>query len=521
MRLPRSSGILLHPTSLPGRFGIGDLGPASERFVDALVRTGQTWWQTLPLGPTGFGNSPYQSHSSFAGNALLISPERMVEDGWIPASALDAYPTLADDHADFDTAVEAKDRLFRLAFAGLREDPPAFAEFRETQKSWLDDYSLYMALKASHEGKAWNSWEPELVTRSPRALAKARTELAEQIRRNDFIQFLFHEQWTRLRAYARERNVGFIGDLPIFVSGDSADVWARPDLFELDADGKPTAVAGVPPDYFSEDGQLWGNPLYNWSAHLEEDFAWWITRMRGTTDRVDLVRLDHFRGFEAYWSVPADATTAASGRWVKAPGYEFLNALRLGLGGLPLIAEDLGDITPEVQALRDAFQLPGMRILQFAFGDDPLADEYLPYKHIPHCVVYTGTHDNDTTTGWFTAPLASTSQSVALVSSERSFVLRFVGTDGSKVAWDLLRVACSSVADTMIVPMQDVLRLDSSARMNTPGRAMGNWGWRYRDEQLDDASLDHLADLTAVYARWNGDVPARWKSPRRPHGTSS
>lgn len=341
-------------------------------------------------------------------------------------------------------------------------------------------------------------------------------ELADEIRRVQFVQFLFHQQWERLRAYARSHEVGFIGDLPIFVSGDSSDVWARPDLFELDSRGRPTAVAGVPPDYFCVDGQLWGNPLYRWSAHRAENFAWWIARMRGTTDRVDLVRLDHFRGFAAYWSVPAEAPTAASGEWVKAPGREFLTALREGLKGLPLLAEDLGDITPDVLELRDAFDLPGMRVLQFAFGDDPLADEYLPYRHIPHCIVYTGTHDNDTTRGWFTTDTANTTQDPVLVAAERAFVLRFVGTDGAEIHWDLIRLAMSSVADTTIAPMQDILGLDGSARMNTPGRAVGNWGWRFRSEDLDPAAIDHLSDLTAVYNRWNGEVPARWRSPRRP-----
>ena len=516
MRLPRASGILLHPTSLPGRFGIGDLGPEAERFADFLHESGQRWWQILPLGPTGYGNSPYQSHSSYAGNALLISPERMVEDGWLDASDLDDYPSLPDSLVDFDSGGEAKAKLFRAAFAKLSGDPPAFAAFREEAKGWLDDFALYLALKFAHGGRAWNAWEPDVATRKPEALARWRGELATEIRFYQFVQFVFHEQWERLRSYAREKGVGFIGDLPIFVSGDSADVWARPDLFELDEHGKPLGVAGVPPDYFSADGQLWGNPLYRWSAHLEENFAWWIARMRGTTDRVDLVRLDHFRGFESFWAVPADAPTAASGRWIKAPGYEFLNALRDGLGGLPLLAEDLGDITPEVQALRDAFHLPGMKILQFAFGDDPLADEYLPYKHIPHCVVYTGTHDNNTTVGWFTTPATDTTQSEALVAAERAFVLRFLGTDGSKIARNLIRVAFSSVADTVIAPLQDLLELGGSARMNTPGRAVGNWGWRFLGEQLDKPTRDHLADLTAVYDRWNGEVPARWRSPRRP-----
>lgn len=517
MRLPRASGILLHVTSLPGRFGIGDLGPSSDRFMDAMVETGQTWWQMLPLGPTGFGNSPYQSQSSHAGNPLLISPERLVEDGWLRSSDLDDYPELPEGQVDFDAVREAKEALFRRAYRECKGDPPEFAAFRARESPWLDDFGLYMALKAAHDGKPWNDWEPGLVRREPAAMKSALREHAEAVREIQFVQFLFDQQWNRLRGFGKARNIRLVGDLPIFVSGDSSDVWARPDLFDLDEHNKPNAVAGVPPDYFSEDGQLWGNPLYCWSAHQEEHFAWWIARMKGTTDRVDLVRLDHFRGFAAYWAVPADAPTAASGRWVKAPGAEFLAAMRDGLGELPLIAEDLGDITPDVTALRDAFDLPGMRILQFAFGDDPLADDYLPYKHIPHCLVYTGTHDNDTTRGWFTAPTVATTQGVGLISAERAFVLRFVGTDGANIAWDMIRLAFSSVSDTTIVPMQDILGLDSSGRMNTPGTAVGNWGWRYRAEQFDGAARDHLADLTATYNRWNGEVPARWKSPRRPH----
>ena len=516
MRLPRASGILLHPTSLPGRFGVGDLGPEAHRFVDQIHEAGQRWWQILPLGPTGFGNSPYQSPSSFAGNPLLISPEGMRDDGFIGEEDLADYPELPGDHADFDAVAGAKERVFRRAYRRLKGDPAAFAAFREKAANWLDDYALFMALKADHGGKAWNQWEPRFTRRDPAALEEARGRLAEEVRFIQFVQFLFDGQWDRLRAHARSKGVGIIGDLPIFVSGDSADVWARPDLFELDDLGRATAVAGVPPDYFSADGQLWGNPLYDWDALRAENFAWWIARMRGTTDRVDLVRLDHFRGFAAYWAVPAEAPTAASGRWVHAPGHEFLSALRDGLNGLPLLAEDLGNITPDVMQLRDDFALPGMRILQFAFGDDPLADAYLPYKHIPHCVVYTGTHDNDTTRGWFLGDQAATTQSPILIQAERAFVRRFVGTDGANIHWDLIRLAFSSVADTAVVPMQDVLGLDGSARMNTPGKASGNWGWRYRAEQFDRAARDHLADLTAVYDRWNGEVPARWRSPRRP-----
>lgn len=517
MRLVRGSGVLIHPTSLPGRFGIGDLGPEAEKFVDFLTATGQRWWQMLPVGPTGFGNSPYQSHSSYAGNPLLISPDRLLEHGFLEASDLEDYPELSPSLVDFDTVAEAKETLLRRAFARWKEEgDPEFEAFSVLSHNWLDDYCLYMAIKAAHGGLAWNEWEPAIARRNHEALDDWRIKVDDDVRYRRFVQYCFHRQWEALRRYCHARSLRLIGDVPIFVSQDSADVWARPDLFELDDRGRPLAVAGVPPDYFSADGQLWGNPLYRWGAHAAEGFAWWIARLKATTDRVDLVRLDHFRGFQAYWEVPADAPTAVSGRWALAPGHAFLTALRAGLGGLPLIAEDLGQITKEVEMLRDQFNLPGMRILQFAFGDDPLADVYLPYNYINHCVVYTGTHDNDTTVGWFTVSASATTQSHDLIAAERAFVLRFLGTTGEEIHWDLIRLAFSSVADTVIIPLQDVMGLDSTARMNTPGRALGNWGWRFLAEQLDNTIEHRLADLTAVYDRWNGAVPAAYRSPRRP-----
>jgi 4-alpha-glucanotransferase len=528
MRLPRASGILLHPTSLPGRFGIGDIGPAAERFIALLCEAGQRWWQILPLGPTGFGNSPYQSHSSFAGNRLLISPERLVADGWLDESDLDDYPELPGDHVDYDAVYPAKDRLFRRAYDRLTPADPAFDPFCKANAGWLDDYALYMALKLVHGGVAWNDWEPEIASRQPDALARWRAELAPEVRFVQFVQYLFFRQWEHLRERLRHCKVGLIGDLPIFVAQDSADVWARPDLFQLDEKGRPTVVAGVPPDYFSATGQLWGNPLYKWPAHAVENYAWWIGRLKATTDRVDLVRLDHFRGFEAYWEVPAGAETAVGGRWVPGPADRFLNAVRDGLGALPLIAEDLGEITPGVESLRDHFQLPGMRILQFAFGDDVKANDYLPYNYIHHCCVYTGTHDNDTTVGWFHGSEGMTTQSEEVKKAEQSFVQRYVGTDCHEVHWDLIRLALGSVADTAIIPLQDLLGLDSVARMNIPGRGEGNWRWRFHFEQLDPLMVERLADLTAVYHRWNGEVPARFHHfpvaqvrPEEPVGTTS
>jgi 4-alpha-glucanotransferase len=507
MRLPRASGILLHPTSLPSQFGIGDLGPEAEAFVEFLAETGQRWWQILPLGPTGYGNSPYQSHSSFAGNPLLISPELLAADGWLSPEDWRDAPAFPDGDVDFDAVVAFKTHLLRLAFERFPDDDAGLASFVEAHREWLDDFALFMALKAQHGGLSWTEWPPELATRQADALRDWRNPLAKEIRFHEFVQYEFALQWERLRRISRDRQIGFIGDLPIFVALDSADVWARPDLFELDPERRPTVVAGVPPDYFSETGQLWGNPLYRWEAHGAERYLWWINRLKATTDRVDLVRLDHFRGFEAYWEVPAGSETAANGRWVRGPGAAFLEAVRDALGHLPLLAEDLGVITPDVEALRDRFHLPGMRVLQFAFGDDAKAHDYLPYSYINHCLVYTGTHDNDTTVGWFKGSAGHTTQPPEVKAAEREFVLRYVGTTGEEIHWDMIRLALGSVADTAIIPLQDVLGLDSASRMNVPGRPTGNWHWRFLRGQPDTRTRDRLADLTAVYSRWNGPLP--------------
>lgn len=504
MRLKRSSGVLLHPTSLPGRFGIGDLGPSADTFLDFLTETGQAWWQILPLGPTGYGNSPYQSHSSYAGNQVLISPELLRADGLLTPAELANVPELPADRVDFDAVTAIKHGLFARAFERFDPRDAGFQDFLDSQAGWLDDFALYMALKDQHGGRSWNDWEPSLARREPAAMAEARTALAKEVRFIQFVQYQFDRQWKRIQAECRRRGIYLIGDLPIFVALDSSDVWARPELFELDDQGRPTVVAGVPPDYFSETGQLWGNPLYRWKSHIRENFAWWADRLRATLRRVDLVRLDHFRGFEAYWEVPAEAPTAASGRWMPGPGGLFLQALRESLGGLPLIAEDLGAITPDVEALRDRFELPGMKILQFAFGNDPMGDQYLPHTYPNHCIVYTGTHDNDTTRGWFTAVDPASTQSEQEIAEERQFVRRYVGSEGREIHWDLIRMAWMSVADTAIVPLPDVLGLGSEARMNKPGVATGNWTWRYRDAQLGAEPRQRLAELTALYGRWQG-----------------
>lgn len=513
MRLPRASGLLLHPTSLPGPYGIGDLGPSAFDFLELLNDSGQRWWQILPLGPTGYGNSPYQSYSSYAGNPLLVSPEMLRDEGLLSAADLDGFPEFPNDHVEFDAVIPARDALLRKAFANAKPLPKGLAVFQKENAGWLDDYALYMALKESHGGAAWYDWEMDLVARKPAALEKARRRLEQSVLYYQFVQYLFDRQWKTLRAAAMEKSLGFIGDLPIFVAQDSADVWARPDLFWLDARGKPTFVAGVPPDYFAATGQLWGNPLYKWEVHQAEGFAWWISRLKAQTNRVDLVRLDHFRGFEAYWEIPAGSPTAVNGRWAKGPGTAFLEAVRDALGGLPIVAEDLGDITAEVYALRDRFDLPGMRVLQFGFSGEPGTEFHLPYCYNNHCIAYTGTHDNDTTVGWFSTPLHGTPAERAEVLAQRAHALRIFGSSGKEPHWDVIRAALASVADTVITPLQDVLGLGGAARMNVPGRAEGNWSWRVRPGQVRTQSRERLAALTAIYGRWNGTPPATYGAP--------
>jgi 4-alpha-glucanotransferase len=490
----RSAGVLLHPTSMPGPYGIGDLGPAAYAWIDALVHARQKWWQILPLGPTGFGDSPYQCFSAFAGNPLLISPQFLVQDGILNHGDLEGVRFSAAG-VDYGPVLTFKNRILARAWemfqagrgAGLRS---AFDDYTRQQAHWLEDYSLFMALKEAQGGKSWQDWPANLRRREPAALAHARQGLAHSIGAHKFRQFLFNRQWQAVKNYAHQRGIRTIGDIPIFVSGDSADVWANPQLFLLDGDRKPRVVAGVPPDYFSATGQLWGNPLYNWDALSATGFAWWIARLRTTLEQVDIIRLDHFRGFESYWEIPAGKPTAQEGRWVKGPGAALLTTLQQALGGLPLIAEDLGIITPDVEALRDNFGLPGMRILQFAFGggsDNP----YLPHNYGRRTVAYTGTHDNDTTRGWF----ATTPE------KERDHVRRYLGRDGSDIAWDFLRAAWSSVAEYAIAPLQDILSLDTTGRMNLPGRPAGNWCWRYTTDQITPWVLDRLGEMTSIYGR--------------------
>ena len=491
----RASGLLLHPTSLPGRFGIGDLGPEASRWVDFLAAAGQKLWQVLPLGPTGYGDSPYQSFSAFAGNPYLVSPERLLEDGLLAPADLAGVPAFPADRVDFGPVIEWKLAILAKAHArfsagaapGLRRD---YDGFRRAQAGWLEDFALFMALKESHGGATWTSWEEGLIEREPEALAAAHERLAVAVDSQRFRQFLFFRQWSALRERARAAGVRIIGDLPIFVAHDSADVWAHPEFFQLDALGAPAVMAGVPPDYFAKTGQLWGNPLYCWETLARDGYAWWVERLRATFEVVDIARLDHFRGFEAYWEVPGGETTAEKGRWVKGPGAAFFESVRAALGALPMIAEDLGLMTPEVLALRDRFGLPGMKILQFAFEKGAL-HPFLPHNFPTNCVAYTGTHDNDTTRGWYaSAP-----------ERERHFARSYLGCDGDDFTWELIRAGMASVADTFIAPLQDVLDLGPEARMNLPGRPGGNWGWRFRREQVTAAVGERLRDLAETYGR--------------------
>jgi 4-alpha-glucanotransferase len=494
LRPARSAGILLHPTSLPGPYGIGDLGAPAYRWVEVLGRARQTWWQVLPLGPTGYGDSPYQSFSSFAGNPYLISPEALMGDGLLRDSDL-AGVHFPPGRIDYGPVIQFKVRMLARcwenfqggAAAGLRGE---FEEFCARQAGWLDDFALFMALKDGHGGANWQSWPRELVMRDEGALRKARERLQNGVGQHKFRQFLFFRQWKSVKGYANSRGIKLIGDVPIFVASDSADVWANPQLFQLDKERRPRVVAGVPPDYFSSTGQLWGNPLYDWEALKRTGYAWWIARLRATLEQVDMIRLDHFRGFESYWEIPAGRPTAEVGRWLKGPGADLFEAIRAALGRLPLIAEDLGIITPEVLALRERLHLPGMRILQFAFGG-AAEDRFLPHNYEHNTLVYTGTHDNDTTNGWY----------ATLRPHESHFLHRYLPNAGSDPAWNLIRLAWSSVADWALAPLQDVLNLGTDARMNLPGRASGNWGWRFNLEMLHDGVLGRLADLTEVYSR--------------------
>jgi 4-alpha-glucanotransferase len=512
MNFPRSSGILLHPTSLPGPFGIGDFGPEAYAFADFLVASGQSLWQVLPLGPTGYGDSPYACYSAFAGNTLLISPQKLIRENLLDQKDLDGAAPGTGERVNFEAVHKFKDLMLRKAFARfpLAADPSlraTFTDFCRHQVSWLDDYALFRALKDEHGGVAWNQWALSYVRRDPAALASAREKLREQSDAHKFYQCLVYRQWFALKDYCNERGIKFIGDIPIFVAEDSADVWTNPDQFKLNKDGTPIVVAGVPPDYFSATGQLWGNPLYNWERMLDDGFKWWIKRVDSTLKVVDIVRVDHFRGFAACWEIPGGDQTAERGRWVEAPGKELFMAIREALGNLPIIAEDLGVITPDVVALRDGFGFPGMRILQFAFGGDPKNID-LPHNYERNVVAYTGTHDNDTTVGWFTSVAgAGSTRTAEQIERERTFCLKYLNTTGKEIHWDFIRTVLASVANTAVVPLQDLLGHGTEARMNLPNSTEGNWSWRFKDGALTADITTRLKDLTELYGRAPGEKP--------------
>lgn len=496
MRLPRASGVLLHPTSLPGPHGSGDLGASAYHFVDWLVTAGQKLWQILPLGGIGPGNSPYMSSSAFAGNVLLIDLHELARQGWLADADLAAPSSVDARRVDYGAVVPF--RMERLARAAARFGAGAtaaqrkeFAAFCDANAGWLGDYALFMALCEVHGfGVVWNDWPAPLARRAPAALAEARRTYAERIAFWQFCQWSFFRQWKALKTYANERAVRIIGDAPIFIALQSAEVWARQELFELDPSGQPLVVAGVPPDAFSATGQHWGNPLYRWRAHEDEGYAWWVERIRRTFELVDIVRVDHFRGFAAYWEIPAHERTAINGRWVPGPGAALFQAISHALGAMPIIAEDLGIITPDVVALRKQFAFPGMRILQFAF-DGPNNNLYLPHNHEHDAAIYPGTHDNDTVRGWWQSALPP----------ERRRVCDYLRVDGSEIHWDLIRAACASIADTAVYAMQDILGLGTEARMNFPGRGEGYWAWRFEWSQVEPWHAERLARWAVMYRR--------------------
>lgn len=501
MKLTRRSGILLHPTSLPGPYGSGDLGQSAYDFIDWLKTGRQTLWQMLPLVDIGTGNSPYMSPSAFGGNVLLIDLEQLVEAGYLTRPELSIDIQFDEHRVNYPTVALFRMARLRIAanrfFADTKSHAySAFDAFCTSEAEWLDDYALFRTLDALHVGSSegWQNWSEKLAKRDPTALRETAQAYATDINFWKFCQWCFFEQWTKLKNHANENGIEMIGDVPIFVSLNSSDVWSRPELFELDIHGRPLRVAGVPPDKFSDTGQRWGNPLYNWDTLATENYSWWIKRMAHMMKLYDVIRVDHFRGFEAYWEIPADAPTAINGLWRKGPGLRFFEALKQSLGALNFIAEDLGVITSNVIELRKAFHLPGMRILQFAFDHNP-DNLYLPHNYEPDSVVYTGTHDNNTTQGWWKS----------ISEHERDYARRYLSVNGESIHWDLIRTALSSIASYAIAPMQDILGLDSAHRMNEPGRATGSWEWRFTWNQVENWHANYLAEMTILYGRTDPD----------------
>lgn len=493
----RGSGILLHVSSLPSPYGIGDLGPEARRFVDFLYQAGQSLWQILPLTPTdtAFGNSPYHGLSAFAGNPILISPELLVEDGFLAEKDLKPAPDFPHDTVDYGAVTEYKRVLLHKAYWRFkkRKRDHEYERFCRENSHWLDDFALFMALKAHFGGRIWSEWPQELRDRRPEALYSFNKRFRERIRRGRFVQHLFFKQWSRLKSYCREKGVQLIGDLPIYVSYDSSDVWAHPEIFKLNEEKKPWVVAGVPPDYFSETGQRWGNPVYKWDALRETGYAWWMERMEHNLKLFDTIRIDHFRGFVAYWEVQAHEETAMNGAWVEAPADDFFNALLKRFPYLPVIAEDLGVITPDVRETLMRFEFPGMRVLLFAFGEDKPMHPYLPHTYPKNCVAYTGTHDTNTIRGWFDKEAGP---------EEKRRLFAYLGCQApEEIHWELIRLAMMSVADTVIIPLQDILGLSDEARMNLPAAREGNWRWRFLPHQLTEPLSARLKEMTEIYGR--------------------
>jgi 4-alpha-glucanotransferase len=490
MRFPRGSGILLHPTSLPGPFPIGDLGPAAFEFVDKFNAAGQTYWQILPLGPTGWGDSPYSAYSAFAGNKLLISPEKLVENGFLTKDEIAASST---ERVDYGAAHALKDRLLAAAFERFKAgigDRAEYEMFCDEHAWWLDDYAMFRAVKDAHDDKTWLEWAEPLKLRNKDAVERAASQFAREIEAEKFSQFIFFAQWFELKKYANDNGVHVLGDIPIFVALDSSDVWCNRGEFKLDADGSPTVVAGVPPDYFSATGQLWGNPIYDWSAMRSNRFDWWTARVAFNLRLFDIVRLDHFIGFVRNWEVPAGEENAVNGKWIAVPGRELFDTLKKRLGDLAVIVEDLGAVTDEVIALRDACGFPGMKILQHGFNGDA-KNQDLPHNYGCNAVAYTGTHDNDTSVGWY----------AHATRHERKFLRKYIHCRGRDIHWEMVRAVEASVADIAMIPMQDILGSGSDARMNLPATSRGNWQWRMAADAFDDDIVKRLADLTQTYGR--------------------
>jgi len=497
MKFQRSAGILLHPTSLPGNYGIGDLGEDAFKFVDFLKEAGQTLWQVFPLGPTGYGDSPYQCFSAFAGNPLLVSPDKLEADGFLSIKDLSDKQKFNPTQIDFGEIINYKKSLLRKAFNNFKNDSNGlgkdFSEFCNKHKDWLEDFALFMAAKDFHNGDVWSKWEKGLIHRTEKALKEWKEKLSDDIQYHKFVQFNFFRQWKAVRDYANKSGIKIIGDMPIFIAYDSADLWANKEIFSVDEDGKLNTVAGVPPDYFSPTGQLWGNPLYRWKVMEKDEFLWMRKRFASLYELIDIIRIDHFRGFDAYWEIPGDAETAVKGRWVKAPGEKLFKSIIKHLGDVPILAEDLGVITPEVEALRDKFNFPGMKILQFAFGTD-METKFLPHNFISNCVVLTGSHDNDTTRSYF----EKVKKEEYHIYEHAQVYLNYYGDD---IVNELIRMAYASVANIVIIPIQDVLNLGGEARMNFPSRLGGNWAWRFTWEQMNENIAPHYKGLSVLYER--------------------